>query len=76
MHTLVKNPTNGQSQKIQKGVQVILDEQGLWLAKGVCLSCDQPKCAKCHTLATYTVCVKGCKCDFCKETKKHSGRCT
>ncbi len=47
MHTLVKNPTNGQSQKIQKGVQAILDEQGLWPTKSICLSCDQPKCANC-----------------------------
>ena len=29
MYTLVKNPTNGQSQKIQKRVQAILDEQRL-----------------------------------------------
>ena len=76
MHTLVDNPTNGQSQKIQKGVQAILDERGLWLAKGVCLSCDQPKCANCQTLATCMACVKGRKCDPCKKTKEHSGRCT
>ena len=50
MHTLIENPSNGQSQKIQKGAQAILDERGLWPAKGVRLSCDQPKCANCQTL--------------------------
>ncbi len=76
MHTLVENLTNGQSQKIQKEVQAILDEQGLWPTKGVHLSCDQPKCANCQTLATCMVYVKGRKCDLCKETKEYSGRCT
>lgn len=74
MYTLIKNSTNDQLQKIQKRVQAILDKQELWLAKGVCLSYDQPKCAKCQTLAIYKTCVKGCKCDFYNETKENSGR--
>lgn len=39
MHTLVKNPTNSQSQKIQKEVQAILDKWRLWSVKDICLSC-------------------------------------
>lgn len=58
MHILVKNSINGQSQKIQKEIQAILDKQSLLLAKGVCLSCDQSKYTNCQTLTTCMVCVK------------------
>ena len=74
--SLSENLTTGQSSNVQKGIQAILVERGLWPVKGVRLSCDQPKCANCQSLATYTLCVKGNKCDLCKETKEHSGRYT
>ena len=73
---LTENPTTGKSTKVQKGIQAILEERGLWPVKGVRLSCEQPKCTNCQTLSTCTVCVKGRKCEACKETKEHSGRCT
>ena len=76
MCSLSKNLTTGKSSKVQKGIQAILVERGLWPVKRVRLSCDQPKCANYQSFATCTVCVKGHKYNFCKETKEHSGRCT
>lgn len=52
-----------------------MEERGLWSIKRVRLSYDQPKSANCLSLITYTVFIKGQKCEFCKETKEHSGQC-
>ena len=53
MCLISENPTTGQSSRVQKGIQAILVERGLWPVKGVRLSCDQPKCANCQSVATY-----------------------
>ncbi len=73
---LTENPITCKATKVQKGIQAILEERGLWPVKGVRLSCEQPKYTNCQSLSTCTVCVKGRKCEACKETKEHSGRCT
>lgn len=62
MCLLTKNPITGQSTKVQKGIQAILEERRLWPGKRVCLSCNQPKYTNCQTLKNYTVYVKGHKC--------------
>ena len=67
--SLSQNPRTGQSSKVQKEIQAILVEQGLWPTKRVRLFCDQPKCTNCQSLATCIVFVKGYKCDLCKKTK-------
>ena len=76
MYILSKNLTTGQSNRVQKGIQAILEERGLWPKKRLRLSYDQPKFANCQSLTTCTVCVKGRKCEPCKETKEHKGRFT
>ena len=73
MCTLSKNLATGQSNRVQKEIQAILEEQRLWPGKRVCLSCNKPKYPNCQSLTICTVCVKGRKCEPCKETKEHSG---
>lgn len=63
--------------KVQKGIQKVLEERNLWPEKGLKLECDKPKCFSCEELATCTACVRGRKCESCKEEKQpHSGDCT
>ena len=76
MCLLQTNSATGQSALVQKGIQAVLVERGLWPPGGVRLECEKPKCATCQLLTTCTVCVKGRKCDSCKEAKDHSGHCT
>lgn len=70
------NPTTGQSFQVQKGIQAVLVERRLWPFKGVRLECEKPKCNTCHSFSTCTLCIKGRKCDSCKEAKDHSGHYT
>lgn len=76
MSTMVTNPTTGQSYFIQKGIQAILTERGLWPQGGVRLECKKPKCTNCQTLTTCRICVRGRKCESYKEAKQHSRKCT
>ena len=70
------HPTTSQSFQVQKGIQAVLLERGLWPSKGVRLECEKPKCATCQSFSICNVCIKGRKCDSCKEVKDHSGHCT
>lgn len=76
MSAVITNPLTGQSTTTQKGIQAVLVERGLWPQGGVRLECEKPKCTNCQTLTTYRICVRGRKCDSCKETRQHSGKCT
>lgn len=70
------NPVTGNSTTVQKGIQAILVERGLWPPGGVRLVCETLKCTNCQTLNTCDVCVRGQKCNSCKEVKICSGKCT
>lgn len=76
MCLLQPNSATGQSTLVQKGIQAILVERGLWPLEGVRLECEKPKCATYQLLTTYTVYAKGWKCDSCKEVKDHSSHYT
>lgn len=76
MYLLSENLITSQSNKVQKRIQGILIEQGLWPVKKVRLSWDQSKCANCQSFATCTIFVKGHKCDLYKKTKEYSKRLT
>lgn len=71
-----QNPLTGESTKVQKGIQTVLSERGLWPEKGIQLACERLKCTSCQAVTTCTACVKGQRCDSCKEAKEHSGNCT
>lgn len=58
---------------IQKRIQKVLEERGLWPAKGLKLECTKPKCFNCQVVADCKICIKGHKCDPCKISKQHSG---
>ena len=76
MSTTSINPVTGKSTIVQKGIQVILVERGLWPSGGVRLVCEILKCTTCQTLSTCGVCIRGRKCNSCKEAKNCSGKCT
>jgi hypothetical protein len=72
--------TDGQEIRVQKGIQRILEERGLWPSAGMNLECQKPKCGLCQEIANCKVCIKGMKCDACKKkrkekTQQHSGDC-
>lgn len=71
-----QNPITGQSTQVQKGIQAVLAERGLWPHKGVRLACERPKCTSCQAFTTCIICVKGQRCDSCKKARNHSGNCT
>lgn len=76
MSTVIVDSLTGQSTILQKGIQAVLVERGLWPQGGVRLECEKPKCSNCQTLTICRICVRGRKCDSCKEAKEHSGKCT
>ena len=57
MSTVITDPFTGQSTTIQKGIQAVLVERGLWPQEGVRLGCEKPKCTSCQTLTTCRVCI-------------------
>lgn len=59
-------------QWIQKGVQRVLEERGLWPRGGLNLECSKPKCFNCEVATNCKICVKGHKCDLCKAPKECS----
>ncbi len=76
MSTTIINSATGKSTTIQKGIQAILVERGLWPPKEVRLVYDTLKCTACQTLSTCGICLRGRKCNSCKEAKNCSGKCT
>ena len=76
MSTISINLVTGNSTTIQKGIPTILMEKSLWPLGGVRQVCETLKCTTCQTLSTCGVCVRGRKCNFCKEAKICSGKCT
>lgn len=71
------NSATGNPVQIQKGIQLVLEERGLWPQKGLKLECDKPKCHSCEEMIACTLCVRGRKCNSCKEEREpHSGNCS
>ena len=64
------------TKRVQKGIRNVLQERGLWPDKGLLLECPKLKCDSCHDMVTCRICVKGTRCDSCKEKKQHSGKCS
>ena len=65
----------GAKKKVQKGIQKVLQERGLWPNTGLRLECAKPKCPECKNMANCQMCVKGNRCASCKK-KEHSGDCS
>lgn len=63
-------------QRIQKGIQKVLEEIKLWLSGGLNLKCPKPKCFNCQVAAEYKIWVKKHNCELCKVPKQHSGTAT
>lgn len=65
----------GNQVRVQKGIQRVLEERGLWPAGGLNLECPKPKCQICQDMANCKVCIKRIFCDSCKQPKVHSSTC-
>lgn len=52
---------------VSKGILKILKKRGLWLAKGLNLSCLKPKYFNYQVSGEYKICVQGYKYDIYKE---------
>ncbi len=76
MSTIITDLLTGQSTTIQKGIQAVLVERGLWPQGGVRLECEKPKCTNCQDLTTCRICVRGRRYDSYKEKRQNSGKCT
>ena len=57
MSTTSITPVTGKSTIVQKEIQEILVEKGLWPSRGVQLVCETLKCTICQTLSTCGVCI-------------------
>lgn len=66
------NFINDKNELVPKGIQRILEERGLWPAKGLNLSCPKPKCFNFQVSAEYKIYTKGHKFDICKEPRQWS----
>ena len=75
MWTWEPDPDGGMK-RVQKGIQAILEERGLWPEKGLFLERAKPKCDSCQNMTNCHMCVKGTRCNSCKETKTHSSKCS
>lgn len=75
LSTIITDSVTNQSNIIQKRIQAVLVERGLWPQGGVRLECEKPKCANCQTLTTCRICVQSRRCDSCKKSKQQSGKC-
>jgi hypothetical protein len=75
MSYLAEDPVTGQPKRVQKGIQRVLEERGLWPTAGLNLECPRPKCGPCQEAANCKICTKGTRCNSCKEKKVHSGTC-
>ena len=63
---------NDKNQWTQKEIQKVVEERGLWPAKGQNSSCPKPKCFNCQVAADCKICVKGHKCDTYKALRECS----
>lgn len=75
MYSVQHNSTIGQPTQIQKKIQAVLTEQGLWPHKDVQLACEKLKCTLCQAFSTCNICIKGTRCNLCKKAKDYSGEC-
>lgn len=58
---------NDTNELVPKGIQKVLEERGLWLAKGLKLSYLNPKCFNYLVFAECKICIKSHKYYSCKE---------
>jgi hypothetical protein len=75
MSYLAEDPVTGHSKQVQKGIQRVLKERGLWPSTGLNLECSKSKCGPCQEAVNCKVCTRGTRCDSCKEKKVHSSKC-
>ncbi len=61
--------------QIPKEIQKVFTKRGLWPATGLNLECPKPKCYNCQMMADFNLCIKGTKCQTCKEKNDHSANC-
>jgi hypothetical protein len=72
------NPSTRTVIQVPKGIQRVLEERKLWPSNGLLLECPKQRCSKepCQNSLKCKVCVKGSRCQSCREKKVHSGACT
>lgn len=61
--------------RVQKRIQMVLEEWNLWPDTGLKLMCDKLKCSSCQEVSTCKLCTKGKRCESCIKPKVHSGKC-
>lgn len=61
---------------VQKGIQWVLDERGLWPQKGLNLECSKPKSFNYEVVGSCKMCEKGHRCNSCKSPYEHSFICS
>ena len=72
------NPSSVSDQpllKVQKGVQMVLEERSLWPKNSLKLSCEKLKCSNCQAISSCKLCVKGKRCELCIKPKIHIDKC-
>lgn len=57
---------NSSGAPIQKGIQGVLEDRGLWPAQGLPVECPRVQCALCQAMNDCQSCVKGQRCEPCK----------
>ena len=62
--------------RVQKGLQRVLEERGLWPEAGLRLECPKNLCAKCVPVKNCRICKSGQKCAECRKKKVCSGPCS
>ena len=75
MSTTTINSANGKSTTVQKNILAILVRTRLFPPPGVRLVCDTLKCTTFQALWAYRICVRGQKCNSCKEATNCCGKC-
>ncbi|KAI0993286.1 hypothetical protein K3495_g14898 [Podosphaera aphanis] len=58
--------------RVQKGIQIVLQERGLWPESGLPLECPKPMCTNFQGLVNCQSCITGRKCELCKQPISHS----
>lgn len=62
--------------RVQKGLQRVLEERGLWPEGGLRLECPKNLCTRCVPVKNCRICKSGQKCAECKKKKVCSGPCS
>jgi len=62
--------------RVQKGLQRVLEERGLWPEGGLRLERPKNLCARCVPVKNCRICKSGQKCAECKKKKVCSGPCS